>query len=587
MKFKLYIINWTVVILLLLMVTTIVSCHILDQTGIPIPNLLTNSAESIYQRISKDRAISTDFEHAKYEATFLTDFEPTAEEYRPLSIQPQDENGNYELSSGLYLMTAKSFCLKAGTHGPSRGDGHLYAPLKGKQANFVEAILQRYSQHPEISQRNIQTLLWAIVAGADLNKLANNHQRTLEQLFSVEERIKYQGGTKLRNFALQQLNQIKPKLDIHLQKIIEADNKIRSMVTQNMAYQQLESVAILSGVAPRDLLVREVSKGRWSYHPDGYFIRFFPQGYRQSQVDIYVPKRDAVKIAGMNNAVAIDPTAVDDQKVRVNLAANVAAPANRGGQRIGYTPIPVKPCEEQNISEEDLSQDWKRKARENLAAYRPSDVTNQPVTCAYVDLYLSDPKRFKWAGLAAIVSGEVGNQLKDWEKWKDYSDNVESFLDDIAKGNRAVFDDLYWQHLAYSENGITEIEKLYCQGHLSDIQYSAWRKIDDDNVWEGNLMLLYHEQKKILQPAMYANNSNFWDLANNFLAEFFNGEVLVSPVPGDNSTFPADNISNFLDRWRWIEQTIVPNWRRFEEHPANHSTLLDVYRGICSECCVN
>ena len=35
---------------------------------------------------------------------------------------------------------------------------------------------------------------------------------------------------------------------------------------------------------------REVPAGRWSNHPDGYMIRFYPSSYPTTKVDIYVPQ---------------------------------------------------------------------------------------------------------------------------------------------------------------------------------------------------------------------------------------------------------------------------------------------------------
>ncbi|WP_449437774.1 hypothetical protein [Pedobacter steynii] len=41
----------------------------------------------------------------------------------------------FTLKPGFYTGTFKSFCLKAGTHGPGNGDGYLYAPLPALKKN--------------------------------------------------------------------------------------------------------------------------------------------------------------------------------------------------------------------------------------------------------------------------------------------------------------------------------------------------------------------------------------------------------------------------------------------------------------------
>ena len=56
-------------------------------------------------------------------------------------------------------------------------------------------------------------------------------------------------------------------------------------------------------------------------------------------------------------------------------------------------------------------------------------------TCAYADAYVKKPEIFKWAGLAALVSGEVGKSCKNTSG---------GWCAPPLQGNRAVFEDLYW-----------------------------------------------------------------------------------------------------------------------------------------------
>ena len=49
---------------------------------------------------------------------------------------------------------AASYCLHAGTHGPGRGDGYLYAPLEGSRSGVIRAILQGSVGHPELPQQD-------------------------------------------------------------------------------------------------------------------------------------------------------------------------------------------------------------------------------------------------------------------------------------------------------------------------------------------------------------------------------------------------------------------------------------------------
>jgi hypothetical protein len=102
-------------------------------------------------------------------------------------------------------------------------------------------------------------------------------------------------------------------------------------------------------------------------------------------------------------------------------------------------------------------------------------------TAAYAKAFLSDPKgkKFAWFGLAAIASNDVGLAMRQlnsedqvladaWAKEVEPVRRVTGPVDTItfraihitgdalAKGNRAVFDDIYWQNLAYSREKWTE-----------------------------------------------------------------------------------------------------------------------------------
>ena len=47
---------------------------------------------------------------------------------------------------------------------------------------------------------------------------------------------------------------------------------------------------MLGGDPTPDSASRKIPEGRWSYHPGGYFIRFFPSGYSRTEVQVYVPE---------------------------------------------------------------------------------------------------------------------------------------------------------------------------------------------------------------------------------------------------------------------------------------------------------
>lgn len=528
--------------------------------------------------------ISTTFKDAIYEADALYNFDPEDYEYQQLEIQPKSNSGGYLLKSGVYTINARSFCLRGYTHGPSRGDGHLYAPLKGKKAGFVQSILEHYGEKPEIPQQEVQSLLWGVIAGADMNSLGERHNKTLNSLFSLEELLTFQGRDWLNGFTDQQVNKFKQmalnNLSPQLQGFVKNDNQIRTMIQQNKTFRELEKVAILAGVAPAKDKIREVSKGRWSYHPNGFFVRFFPSGYAQTRVDVYVPYDGEVQRAANGKVIGLANVNNVDKEVVFNPATMVASPANQSSQRIGISPVPVSPCKDDEKLGNRKSK-WQRLANEQLKKHRSTDIKNQSITCAYAEMYLKNPNRYKWAGLATIVSGKIGMEEKE-KRWKP---NITDLMESLMAGNKAVFDDLYWQHLAFENKGIGELKKLYCEQSISHEEYSAWKKISMGKVWEGNRDLLLHEQRYILQPLLYNSHPLTWYLSDSWGGILVNwGNVLESPVPNDDSVFPSGldrNIANFNQRWTWIENHILPEWRKFENKPSNKPLLMQSLRESC------
>jgi hypothetical protein len=535
------------------------------------------------QNFHQKSPVSTSFDDAIYEVEALSAYEPSEEAYRRLDIQAKSALGGYKLRSGLYTMNARSFCLRSGTYGPSRGDGHLYAPLKGKKSDFVQAVLKRYGENPHIPQQKIQVLLWAIVAGSDMNNLGTQHMNTLNELFSFEEMLEYKGKDWLKGIADKELNlfrqRLMKKVPDQIQRMIQSDNLIRDLVRQNHTYREIEKVAVWAGVAPAEDMIREVSKGRWSFHPDGFFVRFFPRGYQQTRIDVWVPfegsiERDANgRITGVNENTGIV------KEVLFNPSDMVATPANRSSQRIGLSSVPLNPCGENTSG--DISLAWKEKARNMLLNFSDEEVINQPITCLYAKVYMQNSEKFKWAGLATLVSAKVGESQDDFH-W-----GVGAWLkEDVFKGNRAVFEDLLWQHLAFQERGIGEMERLYCANAISQEVLDAWQKINEGDVWQGNLELLYHEQKEILQPLLYDNHKKMWWTVDSWMGIVAKmGNMLVSPVPGHSESFPGNNIANFQERWKWIAESIIPAWKAFETDPANGPSLMKAIREACPSCC--
>lgn len=241
------------------------------------------------------------------------------------------------------------------------------------------------------------------------------------------------------------------------------------------------------------------------------------------------------------------------------------------------------------IAQDDPAADWKQQAEDALALeilpdYDPDhppapDIApiyrTRVIANNYFALYELDPTAYKWAGLAALVSCNIFVSLEAsiGQTAPPPFNTLPSLL---TEGNLAVYTDLYWQHLAFAEGGLDELERLFALGALDESSIAAWRMIadgleqdDPDAVWAGNTELLRREQEVVLQPIVYDGQAALWAILETLPA------AMMSPVPGDTAIFDADggDFVTFADRWVWIAEHIFPAWREFEASPNAVNTV--------------
>jgi len=159
---------------------------------------------------------------------------------------------------------------------------------------------------------------------------------------------------------------------------------------------------------------------------------------------------------------------------------------------------------------------------------------NIEISSRYAWMYTLRPACFKWAAMAAIASHHVRLALFPLRLDTDrtgYVDIPHSLrrtkllltedVNTIRATNNAIFNDLFWVHYAYvtADNGIERLrallqaERHYApvlagfeaidQGRrvLEDEMASAQaRQRAGDLIWEGNVALLEHEQRALVQP---------------------------------------------------------------------------------------
>ncbi len=237
---------------------------------------------------SQERAITTGLENAKMEIEFLDIFEPVdIGSIQRLSMT--DDNEFYVNRPGVFQFEARTYCLHAGTHGPTKGDGYLLAPLQGPKADIIHRIARNSADHLDIPQQQIQTLIWGIQAKTKISDMGPELQAAAAKLLTPDD-IASLNGWGMDAVSEEVRNQLLGQVSGALRPIMEAEYKLNSMISQaNAPFEELEQVAVLAGDVTPPEGSRDVPSGRWNYHPNGYFMRFYPHGYSHTTIQIYNP----------------------------------------------------------------------------------------------------------------------------------------------------------------------------------------------------------------------------------------------------------------------------------------------------------
>lgn len=205
------------------------------------------------------------------------------------------------------------------------------------------------------------------------------------------------------------------------------------------------------------------------------------------------------------------------------------------------------------------------------------------ITKAYASMYLTDTSVYKWAGMGAFASLLVGAGIAsgkgvdiiydrffsdgDQQTSTNKRRNLTNLDNMLIAGNKAVYRDIYWQHLVHRDAGVDALLELLQEPSFiakrKSMLIEGWktigegqRKKDPAKIWQGNALLLEYEQKITLQPIY----SRYSQLANQL------SYIMVSPLPDHYAPFklsyPNGSIADVTARWGWISRILLPEWKR-------------------------
>ena len=259
---------------------------------------------------------------------------------------------------------------------------------------------------------------------------------------------------------------------------------------------------------------------------------------------------------------------------------------------------------------------WKAMAEGLLTSESCAFHRNVETSSRYAWLYTLLPSCFKWAGMAAIASHHVRRALFPLRLDTDSTGYVDIprslvrqkllLMNDvhmIRATNNAIFSDIFWVHLAYvsAEDGIERLRALLQpEQHYAPV-LSGFEAIDqarrvledgaasaearreaEDLMWMGNVQILEHEQRALVQPSFDRLSCAFARLvsigsATSFEARgmrreatYFTSFYLSSLMRGVPHVLGAKGwprITRFDDRWCWLVASVVPRFRRFDADP--------------------
>lgn len=247
------------------------------------------------------------------DTTYIVSADP-ATGRTPVSMMelPRTESGAFLLAPGFYESDFKTFCLQPGTPGPSNRDAYFQVPLKGSRKDIIETILTNSGRQPDLDQRYVQLLLWAVVSKTDYNRLTPPVQSTARRLLTPRQIFELQGG--MMGIARQVVNTLPSTGGI---------GTVRQLFEMgNSSYEAFERLAVLS--TPSEVHRPGFSRDQWYKHSDGYYVRYLTDTYQKTKIQLYVPDGLTDPFANGNpRYIVFDPVSL------------VVVPANTNAQRLG------------------------------------------------------------------------------------------------------------------------------------------------------------------------------------------------------------------------------------------------------------
>jgi hypothetical protein len=222
-----------------------------------------------------------------------------------LTRLPRTSTGGFVLRPGLWQGTFDSFCLRTATWAPGAGDGYLWAPIKGSRAGAVSAILRGAAAHPAIPRGDVQMLLWAILSRTRVDEMPPRLQVAARALLPASE-INAINVNGLQVLDVADRTRLFRGLTAPVRQALEVESDLRYQFSRaNANYEEIERIAVLGGTPP-PANRNAVTRGQWSRHPSGYYVRYYPDSFARMDLQVLVPARVRVARDRLNRIISIE-----------------------------------------------------------------------------------------------------------------------------------------------------------------------------------------------------------------------------------------------------------------------------------------
>ena len=260
--------------------------------------------------VTKQEPVTRSIANNPSEPVIVSELPITDSTALSLVEQPRFEDGSFALTPGFYEAEFKSYCLEPGTPDPSRNDAYFLSAAGGGRKEYVETILRNSYDAPNIDQKHIQLLLWAVVSKKEFSKLPGDVQSTGRQLLNSKQIFELNGGM---------MGMVKTVATMIPSSGGNDIRKLFDLGTQS--YEAYERIAVLR--EPSKISRPQFKLTQWYQHPDGYYLRYYPESYKKTRIQVYVPENAQPVPDSSANFIVFDP------------ASMVIAPANSNAQKLG------------------------------------------------------------------------------------------------------------------------------------------------------------------------------------------------------------------------------------------------------------